>query len=137
MIKEAILQAAKRENLNYECAGAVMNEIQMAAYLVTWSSSGGIVINTINGLIDGIPGGTDPPGIPDFDYIFEKYYDVVITKYKGTTANVTIPSQIYGKPVTGIRYSAFSGCASLESVTFAGTIPASGFSNDTFLSTPQ
>jgi len=48
MIKEAIIQAAKRENLSYECAEAVMNEImegkaseiQMAAYLAAMSVKG-------------------------------------------------------------------------------------------------
>ncbi|MCL2808957.1 MAG: anthranilate phosphoribosyltransferase [Treponema sp.] len=48
MIKEAIIQAAKRENLSYETAEAVMNEImegkaseiQMAAYLAAMSAKG-------------------------------------------------------------------------------------------------
>ncbi|MCL2441172.1 MAG: anthranilate phosphoribosyltransferase [Treponema sp.] len=48
MIKEAIIQAAKRENLSFECAESVMNEImegkaseiQMAAYLAAMSVKG-------------------------------------------------------------------------------------------------
>jgi len=48
MIKEAIMQAADRRNLSYECAEAVMNEImegkaseiQMAAYLAAMSVKG-------------------------------------------------------------------------------------------------
>jgi anthranilate phosphoribosyltransferase len=48
MIKEAITKAAQRENLTYECAEAVMNEImegkaseiQMAAYLAAMSAKG-------------------------------------------------------------------------------------------------
>jgi anthranilate phosphoribosyltransferase len=48
MIKEAIMKAAKREDLSYECAEAVMNEImegkaseiQMAAYLASMSVKG-------------------------------------------------------------------------------------------------
>jgi len=48
MIKEAIIKAAKRENLSFECAEAVMNEImegkaseiQMAAYLAAMSVKG-------------------------------------------------------------------------------------------------
>jgi len=48
MIKEAIMKAAKRENLSYECAEEVMNEImegkaseiQMAAYLAAMSVKG-------------------------------------------------------------------------------------------------
>jgi anthranilate phosphoribosyltransferase len=48
MIKEAIIQAAKRENLSYECAEGVMHEImegkaseiQMAAYLAAMSVKG-------------------------------------------------------------------------------------------------
>ncbi|MCL2722645.1 MAG: anthranilate phosphoribosyltransferase, partial [Treponema sp.] len=48
MIKEAIIQAAKRENLSYETAETVMNEImegkaseiQMAAYLAAMSAKG-------------------------------------------------------------------------------------------------
>jgi anthranilate phosphoribosyltransferase len=48
MIKEAILRAAKREDLTYECAETVMNEImegkaseiQMAAYLAAMSAKG-------------------------------------------------------------------------------------------------
>jgi len=48
MIKEAIIQAARRENLSFECAEAVMNEImegkaseiQMAAYLAAMSVKG-------------------------------------------------------------------------------------------------
>ena len=48
MIKEAIIQAACRQNLSYECAEAVMNEImegkaseiQMAAYLAAMSVKG-------------------------------------------------------------------------------------------------
>jgi len=48
MIKEAIIKAAKRENLSFECAESVMNEImegkaseiQMAAYLAAMSVKG-------------------------------------------------------------------------------------------------
>ncbi len=48
MIKEAITMAAKREDLSYECAETVMNEImegkaseiQMAAYLAAMSVKG-------------------------------------------------------------------------------------------------
>jgi anthranilate phosphoribosyltransferase len=48
MIKEAIIKAAKREDLSYECAETVMNEImegkaseiQMAAYLAAMSAKG-------------------------------------------------------------------------------------------------
>ena len=52
---------------------------------------------------------------------------VTITGYTGSEGNVTIPSEIDGKPVTAIGESAFWECDKLESITFEGrTAPELG-----------
>ena len=91
----------------------------------------------------------------DFEYTLEDDYTCTITGYKGSAANVTIPSTIYGYKVCKIGYEsfednnnirsvtipkyveiidngAFKGCHSLNSVTFPSglkTINNGAFSN--------
>jgi hypothetical protein len=89
----------------------------------------------------------------DFEYREYSAY-ISIERYNGAGGTVSIPSSIKGKPVTTIGYGAFSGCTSLTSVTipdsvtsignqafycdnlisvtFQGTIPASGFDDGAF-----
>ena len=57
----------------------------------------------------------------DFDY--EEYPDrVTITKYVGNRSNVSVPSQIAGKPVTEIGQYAFAFHGKLKSLTLPDTI---------------
>lgn len=68
------------------------------------------------------PKETDPS---EFDYS-EADGEVTINKYNGSTAEVVIPSQINGSPVTKIGDMAFSGCTDVTSLTFSGNIKALG-----------
>ncbi len=51
---------------------------------------------------------------------------ITITAYTGPGASVTVPSTINGLAVIGIGEKAFSGCASLTSVTIPGSITSIG-----------
>jgi hypothetical protein len=52
--------------------------------------------------------------------------NITITKYKGTSNTVDIPSTIEGKPVTAIGGSAFFECSSLTSVTIPNSVTSIG-----------
>jgi uncharacterized delta-60 repeat protein len=61
---------------------------------------------------------------------------ITITKYTGSGGAVSIPSTIYGLPVTSIGHGAFASCASLTSVTIGTNVTSIGdqaFSNCTSL----
>ena len=51
-----------------------------------------------------------------------------ITKYKGTAKEVVIPSEIDGKPVTSIGFSAFKSCTALTSITIPNSVTSIGAS---------
>jgi hypothetical protein len=55
----------------------------------------------------------------------------------GTFSNSPITSVTIPNTVTTIEQSAFVGCTNLTSVTFAGSIPASGFHANAFMPKPQ
>jgi len=59
--------------------------------------------------------------LSDFDY---KIYDtsVVINKYKGSDATVTVPSSIGGKPVTWLNTGAFAGNTSVKKVELPSSL---------------
>ncbi|WP_461255257.1 leucine-rich repeat domain-containing protein [Treponema sp. R80B11-R83G3] len=60
----------------------------------------------------------------DFSYVIGDV--AVITGYNGTGVAVTIPTQINGKPVTGIGGYAFYPCDSLASVTIPNSVKSIG-----------
>lgn len=51
-----------------------------------------------------------------FEYEINEDDTVTITKYKGTSSDVTIPAEIGGKPVKSIGFEAFYWCNTLKSV---------------------
>ena len=57
-----------------------------------------------------------------FEYTLEDDYTCTITKYNGSAANVTIPSEIDGYKVLSIGNYAFYNCTSMESVTVSNSI---------------
>lgn len=48
--------------------------------------------------------------------------ELVVSGYWGRPVNVTIEAEIDGHPVTSVNNDAFSGCDTLKSVTFKGTV---------------
>ena len=58
----------------------------------------------------------------DFDFILNNTA-VIVTRYKGTAADVTIPSRYKGKPVTAIDHAAFHDSA-VTSVTIPDSVTA-------------
>ena len=68
----------------------------------------------------GNPAVQDAANAPLFDFTFTPDNTAVIVRYKGTAADVTIPSRYKGKPVTMIDHAAF-----YNSVVTSVTIPDS------------
>ena len=68
----------------------------------------------------GNPAVQDAANAPLFDFAFTPDNPAVIVRYKGTAADVTIPSRYKGKPVTMIDHAAF-----YNSVVTSVTIPDS------------
>ena len=64
--------------------------------------------------------GTEPADISDYEYTASE--TVTITKYNGTDPEVVIPSEIEGKPVTGIGSFAFANNKTLTKVTIPDTV---------------
>ena len=59
----------------------------------------------------------------DIGLVFRKTEDSYsVTYYTGTAKIVEIPTKYKGLPVTSIGNSVFSGCSSLTSITFQGTV---------------
>lgn len=69
----------------------------------------------------------------DFEFILNNTAVVVIS-YKGTAADVTIPSRYQGKPVTTIGHAAFFNSA-VTSVTIPDSVTS--ISDDAFVNCPQ
>ncbi len=63
--------------------------------------------------------------IEDF-YYYEDNGEIIITCYTGAGGIVTIPSEIDGKPVTGIGGYAFENCYELKSVVIPNSITSIG-----------
>ena len=57
----------------------------------------------------------------DFDFILNNTA-VIVTRYKGTAADVTIPSRYKGKPVTMIDHAAFHNSSVVTSVTIPDSV---------------
>ena len=58
----------------------------------------------------------------DFNFYFNEYGTVTITKYKGTSSDVVIPSEIQGRKVTEIEDRTFFNLTGLTSVTIPGSV---------------
>lgn len=69
----------------------------------------------------------------DFDFILNNTA-VIVTRYNGTAADVTIPSRYQGKPVTTIGHAAFFNSA-VTSVTIPDSVTS--ISDDAFVNCPQ
>lgn len=59
----------------------------------------------------------------DFEFILNNTA-VIVTRYKGTAADVTIPSRYKGKPVTMIDHAAFHNNSAVTSVTIPDSVTA-------------
>ena len=69
----------------------------------------------------GNPAVQDAANAPLFDFAFTPDNTAVIVRYKGTAADVTIPSRYKGKPVTMIDHAAFYNSA-VTSVTIPDSV---------------
>lgn len=69
----------------------------------------------------GNPAVQDAANAPLFDFAFTPDNTAVIVRYKGTAADVTIPSRYKGKPVTIIDHAAFYNSA-VTSVTIPDSV---------------
>ena len=58
----------------------------------------------------------------DFTYDLRDDGTVEITGYTGVKTNLSIPSTLNGRPVTGVGFAAFAGCTSLTSVTIPDSV---------------
>ena len=72
---------------------------------------------------------TDITVIPQkYELIYETddENNLCVSGYKGKPVNVVVPSEVDGKRVTSIGYSAFSGCKSLTSITIPDSVTCIG-----------
>lgn len=74
----------------------------------------------------GNPAVQDAANAPlfDFEFIPPDNTAVVVIRYKGTAADVTIPSRYKGKPVTMIDHAAFHNNSAVTSVTIPDSVTA-------------
>ena len=72
----------------------------------------------------GNPAVEDAANAQLFDFAFTPDNTAVIVRYKGTAADVTIPSRYKGKPVTMIDHAAFYNNSAVTSVTIPDSVTA-------------
>lgn len=73
----------------------------------------------------GNPAVQDAANAPLFDFAFTPDNTaVIVIRYKGTAADVTIPSRYKGKPVTMIDHAAFHNNSAVTSVTIPDSVTA-------------
>lgn len=70
----------------------------------------------------------------DFDFILNNTA-VIVIRYKGTAADVTIPSRYKGKPVTMIDHAAFHNNSAVTSVTIPDSVTS--ISDEAFINCPK
>lgn len=78
----------------------------------------------------GNPAVQDAANAQLFDFAFTPDNTAVIVRYKGTAADVTIPSRYKGKPVTMIDHAAFHDNSAVTSVTIPDSVTS--ISDDAF-----
>lgn len=84
----------------------------------------------------GNPAVQDAANAPLFDFEFIlNNTAVVVISYKGTAADVTIPSRYKGKPVTMIDHAAFHNNSAVTSVTIPDSVTS--ISDEAFINCPK
>jgi len=81
----------------------------------------GAVIALMAVLLAG-PAAVQAQDLQDYDYVTNADNTITLTRYIGTNAVVTIPTNITGLPVIRIGQSAFSGLTNVTSVTIPGSV---------------
>lgn len=116
----AFAQPRNRANANNAAEAAAEVEVT-----VETTGNYDAEVMSISETEDGIDEGVEISASPASDFIYEvasDYSSVLIIRYKGNDADVVIPAEIEGIPVTGIGTSAFLNNTTVESVIIPDTV---------------
>lgn len=104
------------ENAFFGCSDLLVLVVEKGSYAETYAQE-----NNINYTCQD-----NNPTQKDYNYIQSENGTITINKYIGSEPDVTIPSQIDGKKVTSIGFSAFMDNQNLKSVTIPDSITEIG-----------